>query len=268
MKETSIILPAYMPRKKYIDSIFNYCDTWYERCAFTSQCRLYRDLSSSDPEENDVRNKKFWESIQKSFQKTIDMIRKDAEERGIDLEAAMAELPDDYTQKKEKQLKDKFKHPFIKLTEKYRDTARDFLENKYGALVKQKQYEVIQKIELGIESIDSVNQSVVRANDCLEIIQRYLFLIQVKFMRALPDGDEDNFFKPGEEFYMYDNNGSAKLALVLCDRSLQAWQYLMTVLPECEDDIIVLMAILQKIIREGEVLMPDARNFKRPGFDE
>jgi hypothetical protein len=32
----------------YIDSIFNYCDRWCERCAFTSRCRSFA-MSENEP---------------------------------------------------------------------------------------------------------------------------------------------------------------------------------------------------------------------------
>ena len=30
-------------RIRFIEGVFNYCDRWYERCRFTSHCRLFAD---------------------------------------------------------------------------------------------------------------------------------------------------------------------------------------------------------------------------------
>jgi len=32
----------------FIVSIFNYCDRWCERCAFTPHCRLFADMARAD----------------------------------------------------------------------------------------------------------------------------------------------------------------------------------------------------------------------------
>ena len=42
----------------FIAGIFNYCDSWCERCAFTSYCRVFADMvrieASLDPQLKDV----------------------------------------------------------------------------------------------------------------------------------------------------------------------------------------------------------------------
>ncbi len=51
--------------KDLISGIYNYCDRWCERCAFTSRCmnfamsRKYTD----DPEASDITNEKFWQNL-------------------------------------------------------------------------------------------------------------------------------------------------------------------------------------------------------------
>ena len=76
---------------------------------------------------------------------------------------------------------------------------------------------------------------------------------------------------PGEEnsrHFIRDSNGSAKVALIAVDRSLLAWQKLLQYLPHAEDEIISLLALLQKIRDIGEETFPMARKFKRKGLDD
>ena len=76
---------------------------------------------------------------------------------------------------------------------------------------------------------------------------------------------------PGEEnskHFMRDSNGSAKVALIAVDRCLLAWQKLLQYLTDAEDEIISLLALLQKIRNIGEETFPMARKFKRKGLDD
>jgi hypothetical protein len=83
-------------------------------------------------------------------------------------------------------------------------------------------------------------------------------------MRAMPmmPDDED------DETFVSDSNGSAKVALIGVDRCIMAWQKLMQFLPDEEDAIIQLLALLQKIQALGDKAFPNARKFIRPGLDE
>src|SRR5215475_1723060 len=50
-----------------ISGIYNYCDRWCERCAFTSRCFLYAteksDPDLDDPEARAITNAKFWRKL-------------------------------------------------------------------------------------------------------------------------------------------------------------------------------------------------------------
>jgi hypothetical protein len=61
--------------KDYIEGIFNYCDRWCERCAYTARCM---NLSLSEEMERqtaacDEETKRFWEDIDRSC---ADMVAK------------------------------------------------------------------------------------------------------------------------------------------------------------------------------------------------
>ena len=65
-----------------------------------------------------------------------------------------------------------------------------------------------------------------------------------------------------------DHDGSAKIALIAVEKSKAAWLRFLTHFPEKEDEIITLLAILEKTGKALEQYFPDARAFVRPGFDE
>jgi hypothetical protein len=65
-----------------------------------------------------------------------------------------------------------------------------------------------------------------------------------------------------------DANGSAKVALVGIDRSIEAWLRVRSHLPDEADELIDFLVELTRL-RDGlEGALPLARAFVRPGFDE
>src|SRR6267142_3142491 len=75
----------------FISGIYNYCDRWCERCAFTSRCLLYAteqaDPDANDPEIRDITNEKFWRKLHDIFADTALIISEWAAETGVDLDS-------------------------------------------------------------------------------------------------------------------------------------------------------------------------------------
>src|SRR5690349_14109569 len=73
----------------FISGIYNYCDRWCERCAFSSRCLLYAseqaDPELDDPEVRDLNNEKFWRKLESIFRDTQELITKWADEAELDL---------------------------------------------------------------------------------------------------------------------------------------------------------------------------------------
>ena len=107
-------------------------------------------------------------------------------------------------------------------------------------------------------------KNVVTLHDAIEIIQWYCFFIPVKLSRALLDYDAD----AQDTEMAYDNNGSAKIALIAVDRSIQAISVLIAKLEKEQDELLNLLSTLFKIKKLTEKTFPNARSFVRPGFDE
>jgi hypothetical protein len=89
-------------------------------------------------------------------------------------------------------------------------------------------------------------------------------------MRALSSrsSEEDPAEWEPDESYMKDSDGSAKVALVGIDRSINAWHVIQLCLPEKAGGVIPLIVRLEQLRQHTEREFPYARDFVRPGFDE
>jgi hypothetical protein len=247
---------------KHIEGIYNYCDRWCERCNFTSRCAVYESEEGLSSEEKDINNKAFWDTIANSFAEAATQLQKIADERGITIPVEDDAEMNLYMANVKKKQQEMDQHPLIKYSKQYMMAAREVLKNNNA--LQQKGEALIQLVELGVKDINETKKEVVQLNEYFEIVQWYLFQIQVKFMRALPTFDDDE----GDEAFESDSNGSAKVALIATDRCIVAWQHIMQGLPDAQDDILPLLGLLQKIRTLGEHTFPQARAFVRVGLDE
>ena len=246
---------------KHIEGIYNYCDRWCERCSFTSRCAVYKSVQALSTEETDINNKAFWDKIANSFADTLTLLKEAADERGITLSSEDDEAMNLYRSNLKKKRQKMELHPLIKYSKQYMMEANAVLQNNQA--LKNRGEALIQLVTLGIKDIHETKKEVIELIDYLKVVQWYLFQIQVKFMRALPTFDDiDN------AAFKMDSSGSAKVALIATDRCIAAWQHIMQLLPEAQDDIIPLLALLQKIQMLGEHTFPYARAFIRVGLDE
>jgi len=249
----------------FISGIYNYCDRWCERCPFTSRCFLYAtekaDPDDDDPEARDLNNAKFWGKLAVIFKDTHDLIRKCAEEAGVDLDSIEAEAAIAAHDRKTETAK---KHELSTL-------ARD-----YARMVEQwfaKELAEEEKIHADADGAESAGEKI-DLGATVEVIRWYQFFIAAKVFRALLRDDdeiEDDFADDSEmvrDAAQNDSNGSAKVALIAIDRSMSAWRTVQCCLPHKKDSTVPLMALLERL-RDGlETVLPQARDFVRPGFDE
>ena len=246
----------------HIAGIYNYCDRWCERCSFTAKCAVYENTSDLTPEQLDIKNKAFWETLSKNISDAFEMMQEAAKKNGIEIEPLTDTEWEAYKKNEKAGRINADKHPLIKYAKNYSKLAILFFEK--NELLKSKGEELVHHTTLGIKQFEDAKNELTLINDCFEILQWYVYLIHVKFLRAMP-------MMPGEdkdETFISDSNGSAKVALIGADRCILAWQQVLAYLPNAEDDILPMLALLQKIITTGEKTFPDARKFKRVGLDE
>jgi hypothetical protein len=251
--------------KGNISGIHNYCDRWCERCTFTSRCAIYEDESQIPSEQLDIKNKAFWERLGENFSKAKDVLHKAAEHYGIDLAAVQEELQE--TERRNERIKaESREHPLSKHSLEYSKLAREWLKTQPGMLERLDTLKT--ELTLGVESHEAAKQETVMIKDSLAVIQWYMTFIHVKLVRALMGKLNHKTDEEEDDGCPHDFDGSAKIALIAMDRSLDAWSALFEILPDKEDDFLKILSLLQKIKSMAREEFPKAEAFVRPGFDE
>ena len=224
----------------YIDSIFNYCDRWCEKCSFTSKCRSYA-MSEDEPKTDGTE---LFEYLSNVFKATMLMLKEMMKEMGIDpKEFEKIELPE---------RSDPKKNPLYKKVYALSGSMHDWLkENKPGEFPG----------ETEIISQDEIRNT--RFHESIEVIYWYNFFISAKIFRALGGMEND-----GEDEIQNDSNGSAKIALISIDRLIGAWSVVMENMKDHEDTILKFLIRLADLRKYAETTFPNARKFMRPGFDQ
>lgn len=208
----------------------------------------------------DVRNKAFWDGINKLFADTLEMIQEIAKEMGIDLSITDPEI-DLALKAQDTAAKD---HSLTKEAMSYMKTVDQWFEAAED-LLQAKENQLNLLAELGIPEADS-HSDALSINNSIEVILYYHHQIYVKLRRVL----HSEFGNDAEDLtgFPKDSDGSAKVALIGIDRSISAWANLRNHLPEENDKILNILISLGQLRKSVEFAFPKARDFKRPGFDE
>ncbi len=246
---------------KYISGIHNYCDRWCERCQFTSRCLncTLVEEQFGDLQEIDKFNEAFWQKFSEMLQNTFVMIKEMAKEVGIDIDSIdIEQICDTDDNRKKDSIMDLLSH----MSENYAKAVNDWFESNEH-LFYEKENEM-NRIRLILPQNNPAKEAA-NISDATEIIGWYQYQIHIKLVRACESASEevidfDDFPK--------DSDGSAKVALIGIDRSILAWNILLTYLPAHKTEIIHLIELLENIKKRVENRFPCARDFVRPGFDE
>jgi hypothetical protein len=239
-----------------ISGIYNYCDRWCERCAFSGRCLLYATEKADeddDPASRDINNEKFWHKLASIFAETKEMISSWAEENGVDLgPSALAEAEAHNDQRRAKTRN----HPLAKAAEEYAFAVNEWFKSEF------KPVEVFSDTATGSNESNEQDEEV---NEYLEVIRWYQFLIAVKLMRGISSRLEEDEYGDEE---CHDSDGSVKVALIATDRSISAWKLISELRNENADSIRKFLLDLERLRLHAEREFPHARDFIRSGFDE
>ena len=227
-------------RDGFIVGIYNYCDGWCDRCAFTSRCRLFADKAQMEA------------ALDPNLQPVVD-----APLHPTDIppppppwlqellnemdEAARTPCPEDEEAHWRRELR------VVPERDAIDDRAEGY-SRRVRAWSRDKQF------DMSSEDIDP-----------WAVITWFHMMIHVKAMRALRGLAEDD---PSDRDWPPDHDGSAKVALIGIDRSHTAWLDLVDVglasaseVAPFVDDLVWLRAALERTF-------PKARSFVRAAFDE
>lgn len=248
---------------RFIQSIYNYCDRWCERCPFTARCLNFAlDEEEFDHlETQDLDNEAFWKKLSETFQMTLELLEEAAEEQGIDLDSIDTKEVEEEDRLNDELARD---HECSRMAKLYSEMVDDWLDSA-RELISSEEEELS-----AVETIEALDNSPAEKDDDLlepvEVVGWYQHLIYVKLMRAI----RGELLEEPEilDEYPKDSDGSAKVALIGIDRSIAAWGEIRSLFPHRSDQIMDILLHLEQLRRKVEKTFPDARAFIRPGFDK
>ena len=252
--------------KNLIPGVYNYCDRWCERCPLTARCLVFQAQQArakrvGRARNHDADNQDFWDDLGESLALAMHMVRRDAKRLGIDIDnpSTLAEARADERLRRRRAAREG--SALRRLAAAYRKEAKALLDRLPAELsAVEDALNVQARLGAGDPHADAEG-----LRDALEVAQWYMFFIEVKLGRAV--SSRVDLTIEGDDGFLRDSDGSAKVALVAIDRSLAAWARLRRSLEGEADTMLDLLAKLVRLRRAVEREFPEARAFKRPGFD-
>jgi hypothetical protein len=248
---------------EFIQSIYNYCDRWCERCPFTSRCLNFAMDSEEfgDQEAHDINNEAFWQRLTETFQMTLELLHEAAEEEGIDLESIDAKEFEEQEKLNKELAKN---HQCSRAAKLYSEMVDDWFDSAQD-IFGHEDDEPDLEVSADMGDVDPA-EGISDFGEAVEVVRWYQHLIYVKLMRAIR-GELDERLEILDEFPK-DSDGSAKVALIALDRSIAAWGEIRNLFPHRNNDILDILVHLEQLRRNAEKAFPEARAFIRPGFDK
>lgn len=123
-----------------------------------------------------------------------------------------------------------------------------------------------QRVRDGLMRVGEAKGDLVRLNESVEVIRWHQHLPYVKLCRAFISRVEEDASR--DRSRRRDSDGSAKVALISIDENIAAWTQISEMFPEKTDGVLEILVHLGRLRSAIERRFPNARKFKRPGFDE
>lgn len=232
-------------RGNYIEFISSYCDRWCERCAFTRRCSVH------------------------AVEMAIGMCEGNLE---TGLELAIGPSPP--TTEAERKQRDDFVGSFVKteltpqemaqFTREREEQDERIEETPVSAAASRFSFLAYRWLAARREAVAQTADAALA--DALQVAGWDCHLIGAKLHRALKGRDD---VQRGEGFQDHpiqnDWNGSAKVALLSIERSLEAWKVIADATGDADARHVA--EELAALRTEVERTFPKARKFRRPGFD-
>ena len=237
---------------QFIPGIYNYCNRWCERCEFTSKCMVFDMENEIESKRDEIDNGlTTLEDIFSKYFNDSPNLNENTNEFGIDF----TDTEDGENFAEENKIKRLINESAgcAEESKKYFEMVNDWFNIQKNNMKKPSSLET--------KTLDK--NSISKIVDSIEVIQWYQYQIYVKIMRALSDED-------GEEIddMPKDSDGSAKVALIGIDSSINAWENLLMHFSDEDKTIFNIILHLVELQHTVEEKFPNARNFIRPGFDE
>lgn len=238
-----------MDEKKYIPGIYNYCDRWCERCAFTDRCRVFAsDPANIEGLPDNPDSPEFWDQLRNHFQDALDLLQNIADK--LDSPEPGTGNPKEKPTPERRGLND----PYADTVDRFFSENTDFFEQQEEA------YE--DKVKMGLP-IDVEQLGFL--HEALSTIRWFQHFILAKMNRAVSDFELE---PESADDLQGDGNGSAKVAMIAIQRSIDAWTYVQKIFPDKKEEINQLHKVLMDMKSNLEKAFPHWQQFHRPGFDD
>lgn len=252
---------------QFIPGIYNYCDRWCERCPFTSRCL---NCSLAEKQfggllEMDQFNDEFWDKFNQVLEDTFTLVQETAMEFGFDPQAINELIDDEINDGDDDD--ENLTHLIVHASERYAEMVDVWFDgNESFFEEKEDEMMALRVVAPG----DNPEKEIDDINDAAEVIRWYQHQIGVKLQRAIRSCiiEDQHERREGVENHLKDSDGSAKVALIGIERSISAWQILLKLFPELEEQFLDLIGFLKSLLKRVDAQFPRARLFVRPGFDE
>ncbi len=262
-------------KQRFIPGIYNYCDYWCERCAFTRRCRNFamgRALDRQvrgEPPIQDAANAEFWNDLAEELRETA-LFR--SHDFGTDFFSEDADEPDPAWEAREAARREAVeRHALCRHAREYMRQVAAWLKSAEADL---KAYaRSLAESDPPPFAPDDLEEEARGVGELMEVVSWYHTLIPTKISRAVGGLlEREEAGSPAanilRESRRADANGSGKVALAAIERSIAAWLRLREILPAQESAILNLLALLDRLRRGLRAALPGAESFRRPGFDD
>ena len=240
-----------------LEGIQNYCDRWCERCPFRRMCYVaiteekMQGLLEKYPDGNipaeEMMKWPFGEGQEDALFDDDAAQEADFDEEWTEDEADFETEDDDFFSPSNKARR----HPLTHQSKAFAMQMHQWLKNRHQ--------------ELGDNLTPHLAQGYSETMTLAEeVLNRFHFFIPVKLQRALVGLYDDEHFDVGGR----DMNGSAKVALLTIDESLDALTLLIRNLKSHRTELKQLRQQLEVILTMTETEFPEARAFIRPYHDQ
>jgi len=251
--------------KRFISGIYNYCDRWCERCAYTNRCRVYRDTEriaerhrqrGEDPHDLNTAVS----DVARSFEKVRRLMERYAKANNLDLDEMAREGAAELAEPKRERSIDA--HPMARGAMRYTKSCGELLKELTGVFNEARDEADDRSAFMDVQ--DEADQ-LARVRDAFEVLSWDHALILGKIRRALGGKleaeDESDELR---ESCLSDAAGSAWVARKCLIRSKAALLAIYDWDPDRRDQVIELLAAAERLQRALESLIPEAVDFTWP----
>lgn len=263
-----------IPEGDFIPGIYNYCNSWCERCLYTEKCMNFamektfrKEIEAQKRREKSMEeNKNFWAQVNKSVEEAAELIDEEIPLVKNEWDSMFDDWDDEDAEeamKDHKAQREKAKGQQIsQISSKYEMGVYQWLEDR-KEILKQDYDPDTKDFNISYPGIEN-EAELKQLTESVEVILWYHIQIYVKINRALTSKYEEADDGDLWDDIPKDSDGSAKVALQGIDSSIGGWNYLLNNLEKEKESIKPFVRMLLWLKMEVEKEFPEARNFVWP----